>query len=247
MRKSYRKPDAICAHGGTLRTLVLDIIGDDQPTQNPHVGIQAAPRKPGDHLVYGQEDFEKIATSCPSIVELGIPMPPVSLEYEYLATAGDFAVYNKLLAQHMQQLVTLNILDWPTNFMVHLGSQHPNPRAYHAFLIDNLAGFATDIFIVHCHVDLREQDTVKCDAWSCSLESVVFGVREGGGGCLPPQYFIRSKIVVLGKVRLQSASVCLPEMVNAGLDVGSLNYERRHWDLDSRRRFERYDRFGVTI
>jgi len=170
-------------------------------------------------------------------------MPPVSLEYKYFAAAGDLMFYNELLAEHMRQLVTLNILNWPTEFTTGGGNVHMNPPPYyHAFLLDTLNRLATDIFLAHRRKDVREQGTVKCEVWSCSLESVVFGVRERGDGCLPPQYFVLDKHTVLGKVRLRAANAGLSEMVNAGLDVGILNHEKREWRLEFRKLFTGYEK-----
>lgn len=237
------KAEAVCAHAESLRVMLFDVKGcsnnGNAPVNNGWNGSDddddgGLPK----YLVYDPENFEKILKCCRGLVELGIAMPYTNLEFANFDDCGNFAAYTNLLADHLK-LTTLNIVNMPLDYK-------PNRSlSYYAQRDDTLSRLAECIFAAHRRADQRPKGDVRSATFLCSLESVTFGVRERRRDALSPRHFLPFPAEVpRGKVRYFAAQVGLCEMIREGMDSTILDYEKRDFDLNSRRRFRGVEREG---
>ena len=184
-------PTSIRAHSRNLRRLSLDVVSNEAAA-GPSSGWDQPSRANAKHkhLEYSQADFKTIIESCSSLVELGVAIPRVSLEYRRFTLDGDaFADCINILAKTLK-LNTLSILNWPNNY------KHGQGEGYYIAKNLQLARLASDIFECHRQNDSEDEEFSNSER-RAALEVVAFGVCERGTNSPDPAYFMQSEVRVL--------------------------------------------------
>lgn len=221
LRRAPRLLDVVTVakHAGSLRTLLVDI-------QSSVGGWNT----PSGSCVYGSEELETLLERCLQLRRLAITFPVFNIENSKLSS--NFHHYTRTISRFCP-LTTLSILNLPT---VYSGI---HPVGFYTAKDAALARLAGDIFTLH-----KAACSDRAASPTPSLEVIAFGTRERTDNHLGPRFFVPSEVKALGKTTFSAAQVSFSDLRKHGLATSVLSYERRDFDVESRKLFHPVEKEG---